>query len=370
MNVKVIYSTKETVNEIVADLKEQLKDFDYNLVQFYASSNINPHELSSNLYEELGKCSMFGCTTSGEIVSGHMLENSVVLMAMSSNIVADFKIEVLENISTNTMVVDNAVASLNAHFEENLATLNPHKHIGFVLIDGLSSREEEINERIGDLTNITFVGGSAGDNLKFENTYVFANGKAYTDAAVICLMKSNVKFGIIKTQSVSSLQEKLLVTKVDEESRTIIEFNNKPALDEYARLTGYTESNKLATFARHPLGFMMENDIFVRSPKTTNEKKLVLACSVRKGTELNVLETQDLVEDTKNALENKLKEFGKVTALINFNCIYRALELQLLNKTQEYVDLFDNIPMVGFTTYGESYIGHLNQTAIMLLFGE
>ncbi len=198
MNAKIIYSTKTIVSDIVADLKAQLGDFNYNLVQFYASSTINPQELSKMLYEALGNTPIFGCTTSGEIVSGQMLENSVVLMAMNSNIVADAKIEVLENISTDNLVVDNAFESLKKHFGEDLATLSPHNHVGFVLIDGLSRKEEAINERIGDLTNITFVGGSAGDDLKFKKTYVFANGKTYTDAAVLCLMKSNVKFDVLK----------------------------------------------------------------------------------------------------------------------------------------------------------------------------
>ena len=56
-------------------------------------------------------------------------------------------------------------------------------------------------DKIGNLTNILFVGGSAGDDLKFEATYVFANGTVYTDAAVLALLKPRVGFEVIKTQS-------------------------------------------------------------------------------------------------------------------------------------------------------------------------
>ncbi len=370
MKVKIVYSTQETVDKIVSDLKAQLKDFDYNLVQFYASSNINPEELSKKLHEALGGVPTFGCTTSGEIVSGQMLDNSVVLMAMSPAIVADCKIEILENISTYKLVVDNAFESFKNHFGEDLATLNPHSHVGFVMTDGLSKKEEFVNERIGDLTNIAFVGGSAGDDLKFKTTYVFANGKTYTDAAVVCLIKSNVKFDILKTQSFKSVNKKLTVTEIDEPNRRVVKFNGKPALDEYLEATGSTKNNLNQTFSKNPVGLDIGGDFLVRSPRVAEGTDMLFYCSVKQGMNLDLLEAQNIVEDTKRALDSKLKEFGKVTALINFNCILRTLELKAKNQTQAYADLFKDIPTVGFTTYGESYIGHINQTSVILLFGE
>ncbi len=372
MNTKIVYSTKETVTDIVADIKKQLNGFDIELMQFFASSNINSEELSQKLYDELGQKAIFGCTTCGEIVPGQMLENSVVLMAMNKNVVDDYKIEVLENISTDEKVVDKAFKSFSNHFGEHANKLDPEKHIGFVLIDGLSLKEEAINERIGDLTNVDFVGASAGDDLKYEKTYVFANGKTYSDAAVLCLLKPKVKFKVLKTQNVSSLCKKLKVTKVDEPTRTIIEFNNKPALEEYTKLTGYTKDDEMMTFAQHPLGIVFSNDdIFVRSPHYSTEgSKIVFACSVREGMELDLLQTEDILAKTKKDLDKAIAQMGKPTALINYNCMLRTMQLKRLNKEQEYMNVFDGIPTIGFTTYGESYIGHLNQTSVMLLIGD
>lgn len=54
-------------------------------------------------------------------------------------------------------------------------------------------------------------------------------------------------------------------------------------------------------------------------------------------------------------------------ALINFNCILRTLEMESKGLTQQYGELFTDIPTVGFSTYGEAYIGHVNQTATMLV---
>ncbi len=370
MKVKIVYSTKTKVEDIVSDLKNQLSGFDYSLLQLYASSNIPVQELNAQLYKELGNTPMFGCTTSGEIVSGKMLDNSVVLMAISADITSDFQIEVLENLSTKDSCLEGSFASFKQHFGEDLSTLNPREHLGFVLIDGLSRKEECINERIGDLTNIFFVGASAGDDLKFKQTHVFANGKVYSDAAVLCLMKVNVKFDILKTQSFKTTDKILKVTKVNEETRTVNEFNGKPALEEYISQTACNQEDIQKAFFKNPVGLNLGDDFFVRSPQKVEGSDIVFYCSVKEGMQLDLLESRNIIEDTKKDLNAKLKDFGKVTALVNFNCILRTLELKAKEQTQAYGELFKDIPTIGFSSYGESYIGHINQTSVIVLFGE
>ena len=370
MKVKVVHSTKQEINDIILDLKEQLEGFDARLIQFYASSVYNAPGLSEELYHALGGIPVFGCTTSGEIVSGKMLDHSVVLMAFSAELIQDCKIEVLENISTNETAVDDGFISLKEYLGTDMNDLNPEEYVGIVLIDGMSGKEEAINERIGDLTNVTFIGGSAGDDLQFKQTFVFANGKAYTDAAVICLIKSSVKFGFIKTQSFRSTGKKVVVTKAHEASRTILEFNGKPAVEEYAQLTGVESHNVESVFSQNPVGLVFENDFFVRSPQKVSGSNIVFYCAIKEGMELDLLQSQNIIEDTKEDLENKIESFGRISAIINFNCILRTLELKDKKQTKEYGKLFEEIPTVGFSTYGERYISHINQTAAMLIFGE
>jgi hypothetical protein len=52
-----------------------------------------------------------------------------------------------------------------------------------------------------------------------------------------------------------------------------------------------------------------------------------------------------------------------------FNCILRRLEMDQKDLGDEFVSTFGGIPASGFHTYGESWLGHINQTLTAVVFG-
>jgi hypothetical protein len=86
-------------------------------------------------------------------------------------------------------------------------------------------------------------------------------------------------------------------------------------------------------------------------------------CSVKEGLELTLLHGGDIVAETRADLQ----KFGNVAAIVDFNCGLRHLELSRNNRLEDYAEIFGETPAIGFATYGESYIGHMNQTSTMLL---
>lgn len=368
MTIKTAYSTKGSVDDVIQDLKGQVSGFETKLLLFFASSGFDPDGLGRKIKEAFPSAQSLGCTTAGEIVSGRMLKNSVVAMAFSPKAVADVRVEVVRNIRRESRVTE-AFASFEKHYGGKMSDLDYKKYVGLILVDGLSGAEERIMETIGDMTDVTFIGGSAGDDLKFKTTYVFANGTAYTDAAVLALLKPAVGFDIIKTQSFCKLDKKLVATKVDEAKRTVLEFNHKPAATEYARVLGVEEAEASKHFMHNPIGLMVDSEPNVRSPQQIQGQNMVFYCGIKNGTELSLLEsTNTIVKDTEKAVAEKKKEIGTISGIVNFHCILRTLELEQEKQTDAYGKVFSQIPTIGFSTYGEEYRRHLNQTSTMLVF--
>ncbi|MFA7403886.1 MAG: FIST N-terminal domain-containing protein [Pelobacteraceae bacterium] len=368
MDIISAHSTKDTIDEITKDLREQLVLFDAKLLLFFASSKFAPDEISRKMQDSFPSSLVFGCSTAGELATGTMLDDSVVVMGFNDDSLLDAKIEIIEDLKDQGGV-KKAFDAFAGHFGEAVADMASREYVGIILVDGLSGAEENLIETIGDSTNVVFIGGSAGDDLKFNATHLYANGKTYRNAAIVALLKPGAEFAFVKTQSFRNLGTCLEVTKADEASRTVLEFNGKPAAIAYAEAINSSVEEASHRFMHNPVGLVIDDEPFVRSPQQIKDNgSMAFYCAVREGMELSLLESTDIIEDTRAAIGRAREESGRIYGIINFNCILRTLELKQKNLTREYGDLFSAVPTAGFSTYGEQYIGHINQTATMLVF--
>jgi len=308
------------------------------------------------------RATSIGCTTAGEISSGKMATCSMVAMALPPDVVSAAAIAVVEDLKS-PLAVSAALESLSAQMGDPLSELDLDTHVGLILADGLSGAEEEVMERIRDLTDIPFVGGSAGDDLAFHATLVAANGCMFEHAAVLALLRVPAGYRIIKTQSFRLLGKVLTATEVDEAARTVRRFNGVPAVEAYAQALGIDSAGVAVRFMSNPVGLMVGDELFVRSPQRVLEDgSIVFYSRIREGSKLELLESTDIIADTGKALK------GSHRALIVFNCIWRTLQLQEQGQCEAFGALFADTPSVGFSTYGEAYMRHINQTATMLAF--
>lgn len=122
-------------------------------------------------------------------------------------------------------------------------------------IDGLSYAEEAVTSAIHwGLDDIPLIGGSAGDDLKFETTTLIANGVASSDCAIIVLVATDVPFHVFKTDNFVPTDQKLVVTASDPDRRIVHEFNAVPAAEEFASAVGAAaDSLSPLSFASHPV---------------------------------------------------------------------------------------------------------------------
>ena len=366
MRAQIAKSSNPSIDAAIAELKSTLGKGPWRSILYFASVVYDQYVLAAKMQEAFSPADTFGCSSCGEIISGHVTKKSVVAMAFGEEDIEDISIQMVENANSEA-AAKKAFANFERQFGTRMTDMDHEKYVGLILVDGMSRSEETLMDRIGNWTNVTFIGGSAGDDLKFQKTWVYANGRAASGAAVLALMKPVRGFDIIKTQSFCEGSRKLVATKVDEANRAVVEFNGQNAVKVYAAAVNTTPDKASNLFMSHPVGLMVNSEPYVRSPQRVVDNKLAFYCAVKEGMELSILESTNIIDDTKAAIKQKLREHGGGSALINFNCILRTLEMEQKGQTEAYGKLFAEIPTIGFSTYGEEYIGHINQTATMLL---
>lgn len=368
MNIKSVCSTKNNEIDAVKDLKSQLEGFNTKMIVFFASCDAyKSEEISKSMADCFPNIDLCGCSSKSEIYDTKAPKNSIVAMAFNDKCIEDVKVEVLENIKSE-ININSAFKSFEAHFNIDMDTVDYKKYGGIVLVDGLSCKEEEIMDKIGDHTNVMFTGASASDDMKFQKTYVYAHGKAYTNAALLVLFKTKNGVDYLKTQSVKVSDKILTVTKANAATRTVIEFNNKPAIQAYAEALGIPKEKVEEHFFSHPLGLVVESSVYIRSAQKVDGESIVFYCSILEGMELNICSIEDIVSETNECVKNKLKELGKIEGIIDFQCVLRTIQLENENKMNEYGNIFNSIPTIGFSTFGEQFLGHMNQTSTMIIF--
>lgn len=367
MSAQIAVSHSGDPTACASELKAKVAGIRPAFLLFFATPALDPDALAASLQREFGDVPSLGCTTAGELASGRMLDHSVVLLALGQDSVKHASVQVVSDVGDDS-AIQRGVMALGEDAGTPAASLNPERYVGLVLHDGLAAAEERVMAHVSQLTNVPFVGGSAGDGLRFERTVVFANFRPCSGASALALLEPTRPYRILKTQSFKVLDHVLTATVVDEPKRTVKSFDGKPATREYAQRLGVSLQDLPAYFRRHPVGIVMDNgEPFVRCPQRANGDDVLFYCQIAEGSRVHLLEAGDLIEDTRRDLASALERFPRPQAIINFDCVERRQELKRIGKCQEYGALFEGLPAIGFSTYGESYIGHMNQTATMLL---
>lgn len=365
MSIRAAHSRNPAPRAAATDVAAQLGEGPWSLLVYFASPSYDQDELAQALQALHPDARTLGCSTSGEIASGQMTQGSLVALGLGEDDLQDLDIQVVEDIR-DTASVRAAVDALEAHFGD-LRELDLATHVGIVLMDGLSGAEESVMQTLGERSDILFVGGSAGDDLAFRQTWVHVDGRSLNGAAILAVLRPTRGFQVLKTQSFVKQGSKLTATSVDEATRTVRAFDGRDAAEAYADALGVAPGDLAGHFMEHPLGLMVGEEPYVRSPRQVVGPAVRFYCAVREGMELSVLTSGDMIADTRAVLDEAVAR-EPAAGLLNFNCILRTLDLERRGQTDAYGAVFSDIPTAGFSTYGEAYLGHVNQTATMLLF--
>ncbi len=338
------------------------------LVNFYASSNFDLKEISTILMRDFPEAVVVGCSTAGEISTQGFSKNSLTAMSFGDDKINQVVAATIPDLQANAATGGATLGQLSTKLGLTSKDLDSSKYVGIILIDGLSGKEEALMNALGDeAPQLLIVGASAGDDLKFTQTQVVLNGEVLSDAAVLAILDMKVPFEVVQTTSYKPTSTILEITKADKENRIVYEFNGRNAVEVYQETVNSTNLDA-GVFMHNPLGIAIEDEVFIRSPQQVlaDGTGLKFFCQIEEGSVVHLCHPTDMVKDNSEMVQKVKQNLGTVSGGIIFNCILRYLEIEASATASAMSNTYEGIPVVGFNTYGEELITHINQTVTAL----
>lgn len=244
---------------------------------------------------------------------------------------------------------------------------------GLVIVDGLSVAEECLMAALSaNLPTVEFVGGSAGDGLRFGRTGVWWEGAFRADLAVITLVHTRQPWSTLKTQHFSASDNLLVITEADPSRRVVREIDGRPAAMAYAMAVGVdVDALSPEVYSRNPLVLQVGSEAHVRSMQRAEpDGSLVFYCAIDEGVVLSIGRPVDLIGGLEACLTEAEHTLGDDVLFIGFDCILRRLEIEERGLADDLARILQRRRIVGFHTYGEQRNGlHVNQTFTGLALG-
>jgi hypothetical protein len=305
-----------------------------------------------------------GATTGGAAFTERGATRSDAVAAILGGTDVVFEVAVARNLK------ESALATVATAGEALTVGARRHPALApcvLTLCDAFACDGEALLEALRRATppNWRHFGGTAGDDWRFEKSFVFAEGEVLSNAAVFVGIFGATPPSLAAQHGWSPAQggRELLVTGI--EGNVLHTLDQRPAADVYReelqRLGLMAEGDDLLpAMATHELGARTPfgSDLKIRAPLSIGDDgSVVLASTLEAGTSVVVMTaTPDQLIDAaaKLAAEALRRIDGRIAGALVFDC---AARLQLLgDRYGEQVRAFvgsGDFPCVGMTCYGE-----------------
>ena len=341
---------------------------------FFSQSLVEASALSQALRTHAPALHHAGCSTAGEITPQGLEDGHVLAMLLPSASFTAVSTMVDDLSSSGMDRITGEVEALRRSLRGRIGHEQTRNTFALCFIDGLSYAEEAVSSAIHwGLDDIPLLGGSAGDDLKFETTRLISNGRVTSDSAIIVLIATEIPFHVFKTDNFVPTDEKLVVTSSDPDHRIVREFNATNAAEEYAASVGILPQTLTPlSFASHPVVVKVGGEYYCRSiQKMHPDGSLSFFCAIDDGVVLSIAQPMDMVESTRAALRDVEERLGGIDMILGFDCVLRRLDARNRQVFRDISELYRVNNVIGFGTYGEQYRSmHLNQTFTGIAFGE
>jgi hypothetical protein len=375
--VKTAYSSaassEDVARELSAALTDSSGDGSARVIMFFCAHTRDGATISRLLHERHEHAVVIGCTSAGEYTDAVYGRGGVSAMAIPASKINACAATLARFDKGVEAGIGAACERLSKALGKPLRELDPKRHVGIVLIEGAKGNEEAVNEYLGNAAPfLSFVGGSAGDDIAFRRTELFLDGESTDDGAALLVMEMNVPFAVVKTCNYEATEQSVTITKLGG-PRVVLELDGRPARQVYAELLGVDPAVlSHEHFLTRPFGLIIEGQPWLRSVLALPEEpgSLMMACQLVEGMELSVMRPLDIIADTLGAMDRAQHAMQRpIAGAIHFDCGYRRLEIEARKLQTDYHRAISRQPLLGLHTHGESWLGHINQTLTSLVFG-
>jgi hypothetical protein len=262
-----------------------------------------------------------------------------------------------------------AVAKRHAEKFQHTAQWN---RLALILTDGLSKQEDLLISALETvLDDVPVFGGSAGDGLKFEQTFVLHRGQFHSNAALLLLLETNLRFKGLGFDHFLPADTQLVITDADPDERLVFEINGSPAAEEYARLVNcHVEDLSPLVFSENPMLVQHHRTHYVRAINDATEAgALSFLAAIDDGLVMTLGRGREILDTLKDGLACGDPGGERADFILGFDCVLRKLEIEQKQLGPQVSQIFQDRKVLGFNTYGEQHRGvHMNQTFVGVAF--
>lgn len=228
------------------------------------------------------------------------------------------------------------------------------------LPDGFQADLSEVLRGLYNRMGATFryIGGGAGDNLKFFKTHQFTE-QGFANDALAAAVVDNIAVSTGIGHGWTPMGDPLVMTKV--QGKIVYEIDGIPAFEAYRKRLGDISKEEFQRQGMfHPLGFP---DVFgqyiIRDPLTVNDDNSInFVTEVPSHAVGNIMEAEikQLIETAERAGKQAVSGVHKPSFVLLFDCISRVLLMgDRFNKEIRAIRnaVGPKVPLLGALTFGE-----------------
>lgn len=330
------------------------------LVLIFASTDHDIEALYRAAAAEAAPAPVVGCTSTGGFTHETQVPNGCVAALLVGE-QSSFGVCHLERDDDDVA----GSARLAADTARRLAGEHHPHSVLILLTDGLTPDQREIARGAYEVTTamIPFVGGAAGDDLRWEETHTFGEGRVLANGILAVWINSAEPMGVSVDHGWHPVGRPMLVTR--SEGTVVHELDGRPALEAYLAEQGGeldpADPEFFHSLLAYPVGLPNARgryDVRQLHAYLPEGGGINLNTGVTEQSILQVMssDSQSLIDGASRAAHEAVRPLARKARLaLVFSCGSRVPLLgdRMPDEVAAISEALDGVPVCGFYTYGE-----------------